>query len=302
MLFVLVLTTTLALRSECYRLAHVGWGHFQQRRQSLEMSTSEVYWNTNLKSKLFRISALTGRGETATDVQKEEAQEIIASIEMENPSYDSESPQFTIRGEWELIYTDAQLFSGSPFFLFIRELFGSNFEQAQETFQLHRRATSTGRIEAVRQVITDKELRSEVELNVGLIPGPPFSLRGTVVSSADIEYEDKLTIKATFRDTVVKESPFSMLLDQLPPLPIKQLYETINNGSPPPASVLTTYYLDDDMRITRTLDDTVFVYTRKSDVIGNSSSWSGNSDSSVDDMMVDDDGETIYLSSPEAGE
>ena len=56
------------------------------------------------------------------------------------------------------------------------------------------------------------------------------------------------------------------------------------------------------MRITRTLDDTVFVYTRKSDVIGNSSSWSGNSDSSVDDMMVDDDGETIYLSSPEAGE
>tara|TARA_A100001015_G_scaffold244390_1_gene279831 strand:+ start:1074 stop:1916 length:843 start_codon:yes stop_codon:yes gene_type:complete len=279
--------------------------------RNLRMSTaSEVYWNTNLKAKLLRISALTNRGEIATEIQKEEAQEIIASLEMENPSIDTDSRQFTIRGDWELVYTDSELFAGSPFFLFIRELFGSNFDQAQETFKLHRRATSTGRIEAVRQVITDKELRSEVELNVGIIPGPPFSLTGTVISSADIEYEDKFTVKATFKDTVIGESPFSFLLDQLPPLPIKQLYQTINNGKPLPATILTTYYLDYDMRITRTLDDTVFVYTRSGYVddrrtaSGDGISSDGNdSDNTTDsDSIVDQDGETIYLTSPEAGE
>ena len=251
----------LALTAESFRL-YVGHAN-KQNVKGLSMSAaSDVYWNTNLKAKLFRISALTNRGETASETLKEEAQQIMCSMEMDNPSVETDSPQFTIRGEWELVYTDSQLFAGSPFFLFIRELFGSNFDQAQETFKLHRQATSTGRIEAVRQVITDKELRSEVELNVGVIPGPPFSLTGTVISSADIEYEDKFTVKATFRDTKVKESPFSFLLDQLPPLPIKQLYQTISSGKPLPASILTTYYLDHDMRITRTLDDTVFVYTR----------------------------------------
>ena len=288
-----ILLLELILTSESLRLP-----------SNLQMSgASNVYWNTNLKAKLFRISALTNRGETASRAQQEEVQEIISSLETENPSIDSDSPQFTIRGEWDLVYTDSQLFMGSPFFLFVRELFGSNFEQAQDTFKLHRRATSTGRIEAVRQVITDKELRSEVELNVGVIPGPPFSLTGTVVSSADIEYEDKFTVKVTFRDTVVRESPFSFILDWLPPPPIKQLYKAINNKKPLPASILTTYYLDDDMRITRTLDDTVFVYTRSDNggdrgTVDESTNWDGDSN----EETVKKDGEVIYFTSPEAGE
>lgn len=55
-----------------------------------------------------------------------------------------------LNGSWDLVYTNSQLFVGSPFFLFVRELFGDDSQRAEEVFKLHRAATSTGSIEGMK--------------------------------------------------------------------------------------------------------------------------------------------------------
>lgn len=96
----------------------------------------------SLKSKLFELAAKTNRGESASSSQKESIADIIYSLEAMNPSLQDNS--FSLLGDWELIYTDAQLFMSSPFFLTLREFFGIDSEQADRIFKLHRAATNTG--------------------------------------------------------------------------------------------------------------------------------------------------------------
>jgi hypothetical protein len=219
--------------------------------------------NIELKSKLFKIGALTNRGEFASERQKEEMIDIINNLEALNPSLSQSDQKFSAEGTWELVYTDSQLFMSSPFFLTILELFGSNFEKANEIFQLHRLAANTGEIGSVKQLITSDKLVSEVELRVGLIPGPPFSLKGKVITTADILQFDQFTLKLKLQGTRIKDSNtlLQTFFDNFE-LPLDKIYEFLAKDVPTPS--LTTYYLDENLRITRSQDDRVFVYSRSS--------------------------------------
>ncbi|CAM9312990.1 unnamed protein product, partial [Hapterophycus canaliculatus] len=101
-------------------------------------------------------------------------------------------------GPWELVYTDTQPFRCSPFFMALGEVFGEEKGQAETLFSLHRAATSNGEIGRVRQTISEAMLVrvqddhvkvrpycvSEIDLKVGLFPGLPMALKGTVVTKA----------------------------------------------------------------------------------------------------------------------
>ncbi|CAN0439131.1 unnamed protein product, partial [Laminaria digitata] len=87
-------------------------------------------------------------------------------------------------GVWELVYTDTQPFRSSPFFMAIGELFGEEKDRAETLFAFHRAATSIGEIGRVKQTISEATLVSEVDLKVGVWPGLPVSLTGTVVTKA----------------------------------------------------------------------------------------------------------------------
>jgi hypothetical protein len=221
----------------------------------------EIERNT-LKQKLFERAARTNRGEIASEKDHEYMLDIITNLEAVNPAFDDPDSNSSIQGEWELVYTDAQLFVSSPFFLLIRELIGNDADKIKDIFRLHRQAANTGEIGRIRQIISPTELVSKVDLRVGLIPGPPFSVKGTVVSIADASIEDLFTLKLKMKETKIENSnlPFFNTFESFAKIDIATIVKTINKGVP--SIVLNTYYLDESIRISRNKDDNVFVYSK----------------------------------------
>jgi hypothetical protein len=139
-----------------------------------------------------------------------------------------------------------------------------NKQMAENAFELHDSATTTGRIGRVRQTITADQLISQVDLQVGLLPGIPVRVEGTVVTSATLRVVSPETYETQVQTTLVKGSNiplFNQFLDDLKfELPVGDFYKTIQ-GKVPVVS-FQTFYVDDALRITRDVDDNFFVFTR----------------------------------------
>lgn len=135
--------------------------------------------------KLLKIAATTGRGEFATNAQKDEAAELISVLEGQNPNPDEPAKNLALmNGRWELLYSSTQLFRSSPFFMAGRAVCSTE-EQAQQYdwfCDMHRKALAISTIGQVRQVITSTRMVSEFEVNVGSVPFlndfTPFSYSG----------------------------------------------------------------------------------------------------------------------------
>jgi hypothetical protein len=227
----------------------------------LRSSNSDADYVQTLKMKLLDISSRTNRGEFASTLQVEDALDVVTQLESLNPSFDDEGEgnKFSMEGKWDLVFTDTQLFLSSPFFMTVRELLGS--DAAKQLLDLHRLQMNTGEIGTVQQVITSSSLTSNVNIRNGLVPGLPFSMRGTVVSTADLTKIDRYSIKVNMKGTSVKDSnvPFGNALSAVI-LPVGAFVKGLM-GSIPECS-LSTFYLDETLRITRNQDDNVFVYLR----------------------------------------
>lgn len=70
-----------------------------------------------LKKQLLKISALTNRGEFATQLDKDMALKLAEDLESINTT---EEPCRSISGEWDLILSTTYLFRSSPFFMAAR--------------------------------------------------------------------------------------------------------------------------------------------------------------------------------------
>lgn len=137
---------------------------------------------------------------------------------------------------------------------------------AENAFDIHDRATTASRVGKVRQIIDEgnSELVSEYELSVGLMPGLPIRVKGTVVTSAELRVIAPETWELKVKGTRVKGSnvPFfdQFLDDNAVELPVGDFYQTVSGGVP--IAVLKTFYVDEALRITRDVDDNFFVFTR----------------------------------------
>ena len=84
-----------------------------------------------IKKKIFQIAALTDRGQILNKliapVYQERLNEIEALIESLR-IYSSEILEQSLSGEWELIYSNVELFRSSPFFLAIEEVLIKEFK------------------------------------------------------------------------------------------------------------------------------------------------------------------------------
>eukprot|EP01041_Mallomonas_annulata_P005887 gene5887-11889_t len=238
-------------------------GYNRQSMMRIMRSSLNQYSNdqenmplNNLKLKLLQLAASTSRGTTASPEQRDSAMDIITELEAMNPAFDID---FSMDGCWTLVYSDTELFMSSPFFMAVRELIGADNERAQQTIRLHREATRTGEIGKVIQQIDGDIIESRVDLRVGIIPGPPFSISGEVLTRGKLSFPDKFTMNITPLDTTVKKSNLISMLDRIA-IPLNTFYDKILQKDV--TSKLVTYYLDDNMRITRNRDDNVFVYCR----------------------------------------
>lgn len=235
------------------------------QHSSSKLRSSDKDYIQSMKSKLLGIAATTNRGECANQQQVESALDLITQLESMNPSFANEADgtEYSVEGCWDLVFTDAQLFESSPFFVTIRELFGAN-EKAKQAFKMHRAATNTGEIGLVQQVLTSSQLKSNVDVRNGLIPGLPFSLRGKIVSTADLTIIDRYSMKLSMKETSVQNSNIPGIgpLLSAASLPVGTILKSLMGDLP--ECFLSTFYLDGDLRITRNKDDNVFVYLKSS--------------------------------------
>ena len=167
-----------------------------------------------------------------------------------------------------LPFLSTQLFRSSPFFQSIRSAVGDDQKEVCENgFALHAQATSGSRVGRVRQIITAEKLISEVDLEVGMLPGIPMSIKGTVVTTACLNVLSETRWEIKIENTKVKGSNiplFDTLLDDVlqVELPVGDFYTSVQGQVP--VVPLTTFYADDTLRITRDVDENFFVFIRES--------------------------------------
>mmetsp|Transcript_2729 Transcript_2729/g.5873 ORF Transcript_2729/g.5873 Transcript_2729/m.5873 type:complete len:304 (+) Transcript_2729:223-1134(+) len=231
---------------------------------SVDMDEEDALIRDELKRELILLASVTNRGMCASTEEKNLLVDLVTQLEALNPTAD---PALNSQGDWELCYCSTQSFRSSPFFLAIRSFLGDeNQSIAENAFDIHDRATTASRIGKVRQIIDAKNraLVSEYELSVGMMPGMPVRIKGIVVTTADLTPVAPETWELEVRGTKVMGSnvPFldSFLDDNAVELPVGEIYKTLSGSVP--VSVLKTYYVDEGMRITRDVDDNIYVFTR----------------------------------------
>lgn len=215
-----------------------------------------------LKRELLLLSSVTNRGEYANQDEQNVLTDLVAQLEALNPTAD---PARNSEGEWDLCLSSTQFFRSSPFFMTIRSVMGDdNKAMADNFFDIHDRATTASRMGRVRQTITSEQLVSEVDIELGLVPGWPFRVKGTVVTTASQSIRSSETTELQIQGTFVKGSNvplFNQFLDDIKmELPFGDLLKQIQGSVP--IVQLKTYYLDEGLRITRDVDDNFFVFTR----------------------------------------
>ena len=240
---------------------------------------------TSLINDLLLSASSSGRGEFASSGEKAAMNGLVSRIEALSPT-DGPASTATIKGTWELLYSDTQLFRSSPFFMAGRAVCETP-DQAQQYdwfCDMHRAALAISTIGKVRQIISDERMTSEFEVKVGSVPflpdftpfaysgGLPLAIEGAIVSSADITPIDDGKSWEIFMDTVeIKGSNIPLLrqaLDAGLKLGSRDLGGFLENTVPTysdPKPVFATTFLDDSVRISRDQDGKIFVYGKVSD-------------------------------------
>jgi len=227
----------------------------------IDLNPEDELIRDDLKRELLLLSSVSDRGLFLSIEEKDIVVDIITQLEALNPTKETARECY---GEWELVLASTQAFKTSPFFQAIRVVLDDK-TAADNVFSLHEAATSIGKVGRVKQIVgEDGSFTSEVNLEVGIMPGMPFTVKGTVVTKAGFEIIGSEQWDVSIRTTQVKKSNIPILdqvLDQYPfELPVGDIYNRVR-GSIPVVS-LKTFYVDDSMRITRDVDDNFYVFSR----------------------------------------
>lgn len=187
-----------------------------------------------LKRELLLLSSVTNRGECATKDEQNILIDLVNQLEALNPTAE---PASMCEGEWSLCLSSTQLFRSSPFFQSLRVAVGEDNKQiAYNGFELHDRATTGSRIGRVRQIVTSDKLVSEVELEVGFMPGLPFRIKGTVVTTASLNVAGSAAWELEIENTQVVGSNVPLLnqvMDDLKfEMPVGDMYKTVQGKVP----------------------------------------------------------------------
>jgi len=77
---------------------------------------------------------------------------------------------------------------------------------AENGFDIHERATSASRIGRVRQIVSLREIKSEVKLEVRIVLGLPLTVQGTVITKAKLDVKGPELWETEIITTEVKGS------------------------------------------------------------------------------------------------
>lgn len=234
-----------------------------QKEVTVDVNEDDALIRDALKRELLLLASVTNRGGYANKDELGLVLDLVSQLEALNPTAE---PASHCEGDWDLCFSSTQLFRSSPFFQAIRVAVGDENKQVAENgFTLHDRATSGSRIGRVRQTISSDELTSEVDLEVGVLVGLPFKLRGTVVTTSSMKIVSDELMELQVKNTKVKGSNIPIVNQILEEnlnleLPVGEVYNTVQGSVP--VIPMHNFYVDESMRIARDVDDNFFVYTR----------------------------------------
>lgn len=235
---------------------------------------AESMETVGLKLDLLRLAAATSRGETASPEDIATARSLVDALEARCPTTE---PALECEGRWELAFADTQLFRSSPFFMAGRAVCADGDEAKRYDWfcDMHRAALAISTIGKVRQIVSEDKLISEFEVKAGAVPfvnlgysgGLPFTIDGTIVSTASIEAREPGALQLLMDTVEIKGSNLPLLrqiLDAGLRLPTRSLGGVLEQvvpsyANPQPRFLVT--YCDKQLRISRDQDGKIFVYT-----------------------------------------
>ena len=236
-----------------------------------------------IKEKIYKISAKTDRGQRLNKLiapMYQENLKEIRSLTKELIAFDSEINEEKLNGDWELIFSDVELFRSSPFFLAIEKAL-NNQKRSDLFFKLHQLQVCSFGLSTIGKVsqkinFTKREFISTFDTTIfGLTTIPIFgwfkllpTFGGRVITLANEISLNKNVLKMTLQKTKVSEVEglkripiFSNLLMERW-YPVKNIWEKLPWNSNEPSLEVFIKYLDEDMRIIEDIYGSIFVYVR----------------------------------------
>ena len=236
-----------------------------------------------IKEKIYKISAKTDRGQRLNKLiapMYQENLKEIRSLTKELIAFNSEINEEKLNGDWELIFSDVELFRSSPFFLAIEKAL-DNQKRSDLFFKLHQLQVCSFGLSTIGKVsqkinFTKREFISTFDTTIfGLTTIPIFgwfkllpTFGGRVTTLANEISLNKNVLKMTLQKTKVSEVEglkripiFSNLLMERW-YPVKNIWEKLPWNSNEPSLEVFIKYLDEDMRIIEDIYGSIFVYVR----------------------------------------
>ena len=236
-----------------------------------------------IKEKIYKISAKTDRGQRLNKLiapMYQENLKEIRSLTKELIAFNSEINEEKLNGDWELIFSDVELFRSSPFFLAIEKAL-DNQKRSDLFFKLHQLQVCSFGLSTIGKVsqkinFTKREFISTFDTTIfGLTTIPIFgwfkllpTFGGRVITLANEISLNKNVLRMTLQKTKVSEVEglkripiFSNLLMERW-YPVKNIWEKLPWNSNEPSLEVFIKYLDEDMRIIEDIYGSIFVYVR----------------------------------------
>ena len=238
-----------------------------------------------IKKKIYQISAITDRGQRLNKLitpgyeeKLNEMHDLIESLKI----YSSEISEKSLSGEWELIYSNVELFRSSPFFLSIEKAFNNEFK-SNLFFKLHQLQVGSFGISTIGRIgqmidFDKKEFISTFDTTIfGLSTIPVLgwfkllpTFGGIVITLADnLVLKDKL-LKMNLQKTKVSKVEG---LNKIPLMskilmerwfPVKEVWNKLPWNKDIPSCEITILFLDEDLRIMQDIYGSIYIYIRPS--------------------------------------
>ena len=236
-----------------------------------------------IKSNIYKIAAVTDRGQRLnkliSPMYEEKANEMDELIDALK-DFSFEISEKLLSGEWELIFSNVELFRSSPFFLAIEKALNDEFK-SNLFFKLHQLQVGSFGISTIGRIaqkidFDKKEFISTFDTTIFGLTTIPFigwfkllpTFGGRVITLSDnLVLKDKV-LKMNLQKTKVakveglnKIPLFSnLLMDRW--YPVKEVWNKLPWNKESPNCQVSVIFIDEEMRIVKDKFGSVFVYIR----------------------------------------
>lgn len=192
----------------------------------------------SLIARVLQLAAVTSRGQLATDAQTAAMDDLVMSLEELNPNPQPVETDL-IDGLWTLVYTSARMFQSNPLLM-------AAAKPLLELGQVRQRiAINDGTVTTEADIVAFPAVSATLKTTARVTPVGAERLEITV---------EKTTVTGNKLINTIDLGGLSF------DIPVEQIYSKLRNTSS--ESYIDTYYLDDNLRISRSKEGKLYIYTR----------------------------------------